>query len=187
MINWSDGGGAFISAQELGHLLIHLKKIGLLGKHSAFFEGYGAYEEDVSLSFSEGTMSDTSDDGGVTDWLKDILYEMDDISPSGFLYPLTRAQKSNANNGYKNGVQDKKAGEYFIDMFKDAIQEEVYEFGWKYSKGSFVFRIPLNGITIQSASGSVDSSQDGDEYVQAGILDWLIEIDNNSIYKEVEE
>ena len=198
MINWSDRGGAFVSANELESVLSNLKKMGLLGQNSAFFEGFGESEEDASLSISELSWTNAEDltsipKDDVVDWVETI-YHMDSISPSGFLYPLTRAQISNFNNGYKNAVQDKKAGEQFIEIIKEAIQETLYEFGSKYSTGTFVFRIPLDGITIISASASVDGQREsmvglpyGEGYLQIGVMTWFVEIDSNSIYKEVEE
>ena len=171
MINWSNNGGAFISARELEQVLIRLEKIGLLGNHTVLFEGFNDFEEDVSLSFSDGSVD------VVEDWLQEILVETSDISPAGFSYPLSRIQQSNANNGYKSGIHDKKAGLYFAATCQDMIQEELYEFG---------LRIPLNGIIIKSASGGVDGEETEGGYSKAGTWHWNIEINNNSIYKEVE-
>ena len=193
MINWSDRGGAFVSANELESVLSHLKKMGLLGQNSVLVEGFGENEEDASLSLSELSWSEaTTSTEDVMDWIE-VMYEIDSISPSGFLYPLTGAQISNLNSGYKNAIKDQKAGEYFISIVKEVIQEALYEFGSKYGTGSFVFRIPLEGITIIEASGALDGNNNnhdapyGEGYMMAGTLTWFVEIDSNSIYKEVVE
>ena len=188
MINWPNSiimkweGHPFWNTKQLQDLKAYLTGMGLLGSHYIVAEGYS----DESVSYSEGTISDTDPRAEEMPyyWVE-TLEEAVSQSPQGFDYPLNRADQSNAKQGYKNAINNKKAGEYFVRGVFEMLEEILYQFG---DSTNWNYRIKPWAFKVVDAQGSMESEVDhNDNDITIGSLSWKIDIDPMGIYKEVNE
>ena len=189
MINWSDAlsfrgwdiNHPFWNAQELKELKDFLTHMGLLGSHYIVAEGY--YDE--SISYSEGTLGEDEYAQEMPYYWVETLEEAVSTSPQGFDYPLNRADQSNAKQGYKNAINNKKAGEYFVRGVFEMLEEILYQFG---ESTNWNYRIKPWAFKVVDAQGSIESERDhNDNDITIGSLSWKIDIDPMGIHKEVSE
>ena len=192
IINWSNlqinrwADHPFWKKRELKDLKEVLIKTGMLGSHWIVGEGYS----EESISYSEGTI-DYVGNINYTDiktfWI-DLLDECDSISPQGFDYPLNRAAQSNAKQGYKSAINNKKAGELFVATIFEMLEELLYEYDSINRYECPSYRIKPWAFKVVEAMGHKDNEIDrNDNEVTIGTLSWEIEIDPMGIYEDVEE
>ena len=187
MINWTNSiimkweGQPFWNTKQLQDLKAYLTGMGLLGSHYIVADGYN----DESISYSEGTISPTDPRAEEMPyyWVE-TLEEAINTSPQGFDYPLNRADQSNAKHGYNMAVNNKNAGEWFVDAVIEMLVEALYEYD---SSLDWTYRLVPSAVTIM-AQGGIESEKDhNDNDITIGSLSWEIDIDPMGIYKEVSE
>jgi len=188
MINWSDAlsfrgwdiNHPFWNARELKELKDFLTHMGLLGSHYIVAEGY--YDE--SISYSEGTIGEDEYAEEMPYYWVETLEEAVSQSPQGFDYPLNRADQSNAKQGYKNAINNKKAGEYFVRAVIEMLEEALYEY---HASLDWTYRLNPSAVTMNVQGGMESERDHNDNDVTIGSLHWEIDIDPTGIYKEMDE
>lgn len=192
MINWSfrtaSGDRAknpFWSPAQLKELTEYLTNMGFMGSHEVMCEGY----QEEGISYSEGSISGEDYAEEMRVFWVELLEEAVYISPQGFDYPLNRADQSNVKQGYKNAINNQKAGNYFVETVKEMLEETLYNLDtMEWGKNNWTYRIKPWAIKVVDAGGAIDSKTDRNDWeVKMGSLSWTIDIDPMGIYKEVEE
>jgi hypothetical protein len=178
-MNWE--GHPFWNTKQLQDLKAYLKGMGLLGSHQIIAEGYN----DESVSYSEGTISDTDPRAEEMPyyWVE-TLEEMVSQSPQGFDYPLSRATESNAKQGYKNAINEKKAGEWFVGAVIEMLEEALYEY---HASLDWTYRLNPSAVTMNVQGGMESERDHNDNDITIGSMTWEIDIDPMGIYKEMDE
>ena len=187
MINWPNSiimkweGHPFWNTKQLQDLKAYLKGMGLLGSHQIIAEGYN----DESVSYSEGTISDTDPRAEEMPyyWVE-TLEEAVSQSPQGFDYPLSRATESNAKQGYKNAINEKKAGEWFVGAVIEMLEEALYEY---HASLDWTYRLNPSAVTMNVQGGMESERDHNDNDITIGSMTWEIDIDPMGIYKEMDE
>lgn len=189
MINWSDALSfsgwdikhPFWNARELKELKDFLTNMGLLGSHDILAEGF----EDEGITYSEGSLVLYPYAEEMPRFWVEVLEETVGTSPQGFNYPLNRADQSNVKQGYKNAINNQKAGNEFVSIVKEMLEETLYDYGdsleWSYRIKPWAFK-------VVEAMGDIGSETNQNDAIENfGTLSWTIDIDPMGIYKDVEE
>ena len=171
MINWFPEGGAFITKGEADQILSYLRERGLVGKHDIHADGDGWYEDDVTVSFEDSTVTDKE----AQEYWMEVSAEAAYMNDS-WGYPPSWTTTVNAKQGYKRAINEIKAGEMVRDSIKEFANEVLYELDDGYEMSDWA-------ITLIKADGYEETGRDDntENYTKWRAMDWEIEVDLNGI------